>query len=72
MRPVRFNDVVDKKTGGLKIRKMDISSEYYEAAASYMIRLRRQDIEDESVLKGLADTAGMPPKKFLARFKYLV
>jgi hypothetical protein len=49
-------------------RKVNVDGEAYECARAYMIRLEREDIEDEKKLNKLAHVAGLKPAEFRARF----
>ncbi|MBI2069518.1 MAG: 6-phosphofructokinase [Elusimicrobia bacterium] len=69
MAPVRFADILDRKTGRVRVRHVDIHSEYYQAATSYMIRLKHEDLRNPETLAGLAKTAGLSPREFLTRFQ---
>ena len=71
IRPVPFVELMDYKTGKIKIRKVDINTEIYEVARQYMIRLEEEDFAGED-LAGLAKTASMEPEEFKNRFEYLI
>ncbi|MEE8483367.1 MAG: diphosphate--fructose-6-phosphate 1-phosphotransferase [Nitrospinota bacterium] len=70
--PISFKDTIDPKTGKTKIRMVDITTESYEVAREYMIRLKEIDFTDKKKLRKLAKTADLTPKKFVKRFGYLV
>ena len=70
LRPIPFVEVIDHKTGKVKIRKVDITSENYEVGRKYMIRLENEDFEGER-LKALASVAKMTEEKFKERFFYV-
>jgi 6-phosphofructokinase 1 len=70
LQPIRFEDIVNPATGRMKPRKVDITSETYECARRYMIRLEKSDFV-EPQLSRLAAAAGMTPEQFKARFGYL-
>ncbi|HEX2964397.1 MAG TPA: diphosphate--fructose-6-phosphate 1-phosphotransferase [Syntrophorhabdaceae bacterium] len=70
IRPVSFVEMIDYSTGRTKIRKLDITSETYEVARNYMIRLERDDFEGEN-LNRLAKVAKMEPEQFRSRFEYI-
>ncbi len=69
--PISFDDIMDPKTGKIKVRLMDIDAESYEVGRSYMIRLSKEDFEPQNVDK-LASAARMTEKEFVERFGYLV
>jgi ATP-dependent phosphofructokinase / diphosphate-dependent phosphofructokinase len=71
IRPVSFVESIDYSTGKTKIRKVDINTETYEVARKYMIRLEREDFQNER-LNSLAKTVNMEPGQFKSRFEYVV
>ena len=58
----------DPDTCRTRIRQVDTTSEYYEVAREYMIRLESEDIEDPERLARLAEAADMTPQEFRDRF----
>lgn len=67
-----FSKVVDPATQRVKIRLVDISSEHYQVALEYMVRLTQQDLEDPEKLDKLAKTAGVAPDEFRRVFSRAV
>jgi 6-phosphofructokinase len=70
--PVPFDRMLDPATGRTRVRLVDTRSEAYQIARQYMLRLRRTDLEDPSVLAQLAETAGLSEDAFRTEFGYLV
>jgi len=70
--PVPFDDIMDKKTGRMRVRMVDTTSDRYMIARSYMLRLKRQDFEDKVELARLAQAANMKQHDFAESFGYLV
>lgn len=70
LRPIPFVELIDYKTGKVKIRKVDITSENYEVGRKYMIRLEPEDFEGER-LKILASVVNMTEEEFKKRFFYV-
>jgi 6-phosphofructokinase 1 len=70
--PVPFSDLLDPATGKAKIRMVDVHSTRYAIARRYMIRLRRDDFEDDHELAKFAATAGLGLREFREEFEYLV
>jgi 6-phosphofructokinase len=66
---VPFVEMLDTK-GAIKIRKVDVTSELYEVARKYMIRLEAEDFEDYR-LEPLAKAANLEPAEFKSQFGYL-
>lgn len=71
-RPVPFEQIVDPASGRSKVRMVDVHSDRYRIARSYMIRLRREDFDDHHQCARLAAIAGLDADGFRARFEYLV
>jgi len=67
--PIPFDRIMDPKTGRTKVRMIDVTTESYEVAYEYMVRLKLRDLEDPQALKKLADVANMPPDQFRNRFE---
>ena len=63
-----FEDLQDPATGRIHIRMVDIDSLSYEVASKYMIRVKRQDLEDPQMLAKLAEAAKVLPEEFLRTF----
>lgn len=70
--PMYFKDILDKKTGRMKIRMVNQQSESYEVARQYMIRLSKDDFNDPHELAKYAATSNMSLEKFREKFEYLV
>lgn len=66
--PLPFADLIDIKTGRMNIRLVDVASDSYQVARSYMIRLEKKDFADKVWLKKLAHTAGMSGADFRKKF----
>ncbi len=67
-----FSQIIDVATGKPFIRQVDIDSDRYKIARSYMIRLRREDLEDPLELDLLAAAANLSQEEFRAQFKGVV
>jgi len=70
--PIPFSEMIDGQTGRTKVRMVDISSTRYAIARRYMIRLRRDDLEDPKEVAVLAATAHLSEQEFRGQFEYLV
>jgi len=66
IRAVPFVEMLDN-AGRVRIRRVDITSELYEVARKYMIRLEREDFEGER-LERLCTFLRMRPQEFKERF----
>ena len=70
MKPLPFDEMINPATGRMKPRKVDVTSETYECARRYMIRLEKADFE-EPQLSRLASVVELTPGQFRERFAYL-
>lgn len=70
--PLPFHDIMNPKTMRMLPRKVDVTSETYECARHYMIRLEPADFHDGDKLSSLAAIAKMSPEQFKEKFGYLV
>jgi 6-phosphofructokinase 1 len=71
-----FAGLLDPKTGKSRIRGVDIGTPSYKVAREYMIRLEKEDFEDEAKLRLLAQaasskSASLTPDEFKSRFQHL-
>ena len=57
---VPFEDLRDQELGDIRLRRVDIQSEYYKVACQYMIRLEPNDIKDPEMRTALAEAGNMP------------
>ena len=72
LRPLPFDKLIDPRTKKTAVRFVDIKSESYKVARSYMVRLEKRDFEDRDLLRKMAETAKMTEKEFVDRYGYLV
>jgi 6-phosphofructokinase 1 len=70
--PVPFSEMIDGATGRTAVRLVDVGSTRYAIARRYMIRLRRDDIEDPHQVAKLAKSANVSEEEFRREFEYLV
>src|SRR5206468_596599 len=70
--PIPFEQLYDRETQRTKVRMVDIHSTRYAIARRYMLRLRRDDFEDEQELAKLATAAGVSPDEFRRHFESLI
>lgn len=71
-KPLTFDQMLDPATGRTRVRLVDVDTEYYKIARRYMLRLRRDDFEDEATLDGFAQVTGLSTAEFRGQFEYLV
>jgi 6-phosphofructokinase 1 len=70
LRPIPFVELFDFASGRVKVKTVDMTSEAYEVARKYMIRLEKEDFAGES-LKKLTKVTNLAPKDFVKRFSYV-
>ena len=71
LRPLPFDEMINPKTGKTMVRFVDIKSDAYRIARSYMVRLEKRDFEDERILKKMSKSAKMSVDEFKERYEYL-
>ncbi len=69
--PIPFSKVIDERTGFSRVRMIDLESDRYKIARTYMIRLREGDFDDPIGLARLAETVGRSPAEFVREFGHL-
>jgi len=67
--PIPFAEIMDPKTGRMRVRMVNLASDRYRIARSYMIRLRRSDLDDELEMERLAGVIGKTPADFEREFR---
>src|SRR3984957_19950690 len=65
--PVALEQLVDKQTGRIRVRTVDVATESYQVARSYMIRLEASDLGGDSLAR-LAAVTTLSPQAFHDRF----
>jgi 6-phosphofructokinase 1 len=71
-RPIKFEDMIDRETQRTRVRNVDVNTERYKIARRYMLRLRRDDFADLSIVEGFARVAGLSIEDFMAQFQHVV
>jgi AraC-like DNA-binding protein len=67
-----YTNNYQSKDHKLTVRTVDTSSEGYQCAVKYMIRVNEKDFSNPDHLQKLAATAKMSPEEFKKEFEYLV
>jgi 6-phosphofructokinase 1 len=70
-RPIPFTDIMDPQTGRMRVRMVDIDSERYRIARTYMLRLRKEDLDDAAEMDRLARAAKLTPEEFHKQFAHV-
>ena len=65
--PVTLADLQDPETGRVRIRMVDVTTEAYEVARSYMIRLEPGDLSEPKLSQFAAQT-NLTPEEFAESF----
>jgi 6-phosphofructokinase 1 len=65
---VPFSDVIDHASGRGKQRPVDVTTESYQVARDYMVRLKARDFADAAWLEQLAQAGGMSADEFKGHF----
>jgi 6-phosphofructokinase 1 len=71
-KPIPFHEIMDGATGRMRVRMVDVESDRYKIARSYMLRLKQEDFEDPHELARLAGAAKMTSDEFRRQFASLV
>jgi 6-phosphofructokinase len=66
--PVVLDELLDPKTGRIRTRQVDITSEAYRVARDYMVRLESGDFEGERLAR-LAAQTNLDPDSFRREFE---
>ncbi|MBK7535871.1 MAG: 6-phosphofructokinase [Myxococcales bacterium] len=69
---VPLTDCIDPATGRGRQRAVDVTSEGYEVARAYMLRLRKADFDDEAMVAKLATAGGLTPDDLRRHFAHLI
>lgn len=70
--PIPFFKIMDPDTGRMRVRMVDIESDRYKIARTYMLRLKQDDFDSNETLEPIANVASMTPAEFRMRYSYLV
>lgn len=67
-RLVPLTDCVDPVTGRGSRRAVDVTSEHYQVARAYMVRLEQGDLADDAMIARLAHAGGFKPDELRRHF----
>jgi 6-phosphofructokinase 1 len=71
-KPVPFQSIMNPETGRMRVRMVDVESDRYKIARSYMLRLKKGDFEDPTELGRLAAAAHMSSDRFRQEFAHVL
>jgi 6-phosphofructokinase 1 len=66
--PLLFEDIRNPETGKTRVRNVDINSESYRVARSYMLRLDRVDLQNADTVEKLARAGNLSVEELKRRF----
>ncbi|MBN2200634.1 6-phosphofructokinase [bacterium] len=69
--PLTFEKMINPKTKKTEVRYVDVRSDSYKVARSYMVRLDKQDLLDADLVGKMAGYVKMNSKEFVKRYGYL-
>ena len=69
LHPINLSDMIDPATNRIRVRRVDIHSDIYRVARSYMIRLENADLRNKLTLRRLAEMAKLAPDEFRKRYE---
>jgi 6-phosphofructokinase 1 len=67
--PLPLDDLLDPKTGRIRTRQVDRTTEAYRVARDYMVYLEPRDFTDKQQLDALAAQTNLSTKEFRAQFE---
>lgn len=70
--PIPFEDLIDAETGKTRIRMVDLESDRYKIARTYMVRLGRSDFASDAEVAKLSAVCGLTPEAFRSAFEHVV
>jgi ATP-dependent phosphofructokinase / diphosphate-dependent phosphofructokinase len=66
--PIPFGLMLDPKSGKIRVRYVDMESEMYQTLWAYMIRLKKEDLEDPEMRAALAKAGNLSENELVSRF----
>ncbi len=70
--PIPFEKMMDSQTGRTEVRKVNIDSFIYKSARKFMIRLEKEDAQDEIMLTKMAAQTKLTLPEFMTKYGYLM
>lgn len=68
VKPWKFSDITDPKTGRVKTRLVDVSSQSFKVARVYMWRMSDKDYDNADLVARVAAAGKMTPEQFMEKF----
>lgn len=69
VRPLSLEDLLDPRTGRIRTREVDLTTEAYRVARDYMVYLEPRDFTDDAELAALAAKTNLSPQEFRQQFE---
>jgi 6-phosphofructokinase 1 len=69
--PLPFEKMINPKTKKTEVRYVDVNSDSYKVARSYMVRLDKQDLGDPEFIHTMAGYVNLTDMEFVKRYGYL-
>jgi 6-phosphofructokinase len=69
VQPIVLDELLDPKTGRIRTRQVDNTTEAYRVARDYMVRLEPPDFDDPDKLSALAAQTNLSIQQFRAQFE---
>jgi 6-phosphofructokinase 1 len=69
--PMPYDQIMDPETGHTEVRMVNVDAFTYRSARKFMIRLEKEDLQDEQQIAKLTSCTNLTPKQFVERFGYL-
>ena len=71
VKPWKFSDITDPKTGRVKTRLVDVNSQSFKIARVYMWRMADKDYDNDDLVARVAAAGKMTKEEFKAKFAHL-
>ncbi len=71
-RAIPFDSIMDRGTGRIRVRMVDIGSDRYMIARRYMLRFRKDDFDDPNELARFAKVLGISIEDLEREFRHVV
>ncbi|OHT09145.1 pyrophosphate-dependent fructose 6-phosphate 1-phosphotransferase [Tritrichomonas foetus] len=66
-----FKDLIDQETGRIKPRLVNVTSQSFKVARTYMWRMSSKDFENHDLVAKVAAKGNMTPEQFIEKFSHL-
>ncbi|MCM8822641.1 MAG: 6-phosphofructokinase [Candidatus Omnitrophica bacterium] len=69
--PIPFDKILNPETGKTAVRNLDIASDLYRTARRMMVRVEKEDFDNQSILEKIAQAAKMPAEEFKKKYEFI-